>query len=261
MGETVNIPEIRAEFLLNTLFPERRGQWIARYDGTFYRNYNRDAMQVNEKTGEVSLSRDGLFALLPEGMVTSENALRTKDYKGTWQEMSRRVQVLKEACVPIDTFLFRESMIIENRLQENMDIYWDAFVQAIFDVDVQGIENPLIRNFARMLPFVEELRGDYRAIAKLLGYMLDRPVSLKDSVYSMDEAVGNIYPELIFRVEAPGLDEEQFRELYELVHPLQDFIKEYYVDFNVRFSIEIRDTREAGATEKDEKLIDYNIWI
>ena len=41
------IPEIRAEFLLNYLYPEVGDQWIVQNEGTFYRNYNSDLLSID----------------------------------------------------------------------------------------------------------------------------------------------------------------------------------------------------------------------
>lgn len=54
-----NLSQIRAEVLLNYLYPEMEDQWIAINKGTFYRNYNQDALAIEEKEGKAILARDG----------------------------------------------------------------------------------------------------------------------------------------------------------------------------------------------------------
>ena len=48
MIEQTNIAEIKAEVLLNHLYPELADQWIVKNKGTFYRNYIEDAMRIDE---------------------------------------------------------------------------------------------------------------------------------------------------------------------------------------------------------------------
>ena len=40
------IPEIRAEMLLNYLYPELATKWMVSDKGSFYRNYNDDIMSL-----------------------------------------------------------------------------------------------------------------------------------------------------------------------------------------------------------------------
>ena len=65
-----NLSQIRAEVLLNYLYPEMEDQWIAINKGTFYRNYNQDALAIEEKESKAILARDGFLRLLPEGLLT-----------------------------------------------------------------------------------------------------------------------------------------------------------------------------------------------
>ena len=74
-----NLYQIRAEVLLNYLFPEMANDWITQYKGTFYRNYNEDILSLNEDEGRVVLARDGFLRLLPEGLMTKEDDLKGED--------------------------------------------------------------------------------------------------------------------------------------------------------------------------------------
>ena len=56
MNNENNIRQVSAEMLLNYLFPEMEGQWLADNKGSFYRNYSRDilALYADEKRVEAS---------------------------------------------------------------------------------------------------------------------------------------------------------------------------------------------------------------
>ena len=66
--------------LLNYLYPEMECQWIAIDKGTFYRNYNQDALSIDEKEKKVVLARDGFLRLLPDGLLTKNDDLRGEDF-------------------------------------------------------------------------------------------------------------------------------------------------------------------------------------
>ena len=54
-----NISQIRAEVLLNYLYPEMSRTWMVQSKGTFYRNYNQDILALYEKEDKAILTRDG----------------------------------------------------------------------------------------------------------------------------------------------------------------------------------------------------------
>ena len=104
------IPEISAEMLLNFLYPELEEKWIAHHDGAFYRNYSRDVLSVEPEEEQVSLSRDGLLRLLPQGLLSPEGELRTGDPDERHDEIQQRLKVLSEAFLPFDSFAFRRRL-------------------------------------------------------------------------------------------------------------------------------------------------------
>ena len=78
MSERMDISEMKAEVLLNHLYPELAERWIVKNKGTFYRNYSEDVMRIDEEQGMVALSRDGFLRLLPQGLITTDDELKGK---------------------------------------------------------------------------------------------------------------------------------------------------------------------------------------
>ena len=103
MIEQTNITEIKAEVLLNHLYPELADQWIVKNKGTFYRNYSEDAMRIDEESGTVSLSRDGFLRLLPQGLITTDDELKGKDFHAKYEELKLRRSQLEELFRPFDS--------------------------------------------------------------------------------------------------------------------------------------------------------------
>ena len=81
-----NLSEIRAEVLLNHLYPEMEERWKVHHEGAFFRNYNGDSMSIDETTGEVRLSRDGFMRLLPH---TASECSTKRSFRST-HTLSRR---------------------------------------------------------------------------------------------------------------------------------------------------------------------------
>ena len=113
MRKKNNIPEIKAELLLNYLYPEAGNKWIVQNEGTFYRNYNNDLMSLDEEIAEVQTARDSFIKLLPQGFVTDETDLKGEGAQEKFKELQLRLRLLRETFKPIDTFQFRDSLFIE----------------------------------------------------------------------------------------------------------------------------------------------------
>ena len=115
------IPEIGAEMLLGYLYPELEDRWTARHEGTFYRNYNQDVLSLDPEAAEVSLSRDSLLALLPQGLLSSEDALKKGDKLEKHKEQERQLIILSEAFRPFDTLAFRRQLKVERQVSDLLD--------------------------------------------------------------------------------------------------------------------------------------------
>ena len=107
-----NLYQVRAEVLLNYLYPELEGDWITQYKGTFFRNYNEDILELYEDERKVILARDGFLRLLPEGLLTHDDDLRGEDVAQKFKELEWRRELLNEAFSPFDTYIFRKKLAI-----------------------------------------------------------------------------------------------------------------------------------------------------
>ena len=98
-----DLSEIKAEVLLNYLYPEMEERWVVHYEGAFFRNYNGDPLSIDETTGEVRLSRDGFLRLLPQGLLTYDDELKGEDTVEKYKKMEERQRLLHEAFLPFAT--------------------------------------------------------------------------------------------------------------------------------------------------------------
>ena len=91
-----NLYQIRAEVLLNYLYPELESDWFALCKGTFYRNYNQDILWLDLDEKKVLLARDGFLRLLPEGLLTKDDDLMGEDVAEKFKQMEWRKELLNE---------------------------------------------------------------------------------------------------------------------------------------------------------------------
>lgn len=228
-----NIPQIRAELLLNYLYPEDWSKWIARGEGTFYRNYNYDLLSIDNEKMEAQTSRDGFLSLLPPGMITEAEDLKGEDAGEKYKEMKRRIRLLKEAFMPLDSFTFRRSVYVEHVAAEMLQDRLDYVLRTYFDFDLEQEPSELVRQAAVILPFVSKKRGDFGFVANLLSALLHCEVRIETGRYSAVDSSRYWVPRIRFELLMPGLTPEAFRELDQQVEPLRHFIREWLMPFEM----------------------------
>lgn len=251
------IPEIGAEMLLGYLYPELEARWTARCDGTFYRNYSPDILELEPDTAEVWLSRDGLLKLLPQGLLSPEDDLRKKGGNKSHDEVMQRLTVLREAFLPIDSLGFRNRLRAERSVSELVGGKLDYVLKTYFDFDLAAEENPYVREFAVLLPGIGRRRGDYGLLRQLLAAMFHCEVTLSERRYSASDSTKQWLPALRYELQMPGLTAGEVQALYRDLQPLTEFLGEWFVPMELHLEIVVRQhTKEPGPD--GGRTLDYN---
>ena len=252
-----DISEIRAEVLLNYLYPELEDKWMAHYDGAFYRNYNRDALYINADTAEVSLARDGFLRLLPQGLLTSNDELRKGNNSGSAEELEWRMHLLSEAFVPFDSYVFHNKLNIERQVSELLNDKLAYVLLEYFGYDIKQETNPLVRDAAVLLPYVSSWRGDFGFIKNLLKSLVGCDVRMTEGRYSHLDTTVCWLPKVRYELLIPGLTPEEYRQRNEELQPLRDFLCEWFIPFDVACEILIKDCN-ATLSKSGRLTLGYN---
>ncbi len=235
-----NISQIRAEVLLNYLYPEVEKKWIVQGKGSFYRNYNQDVLALYEKEEKIVLSRDGFLRLLPEGLLTRDDDLRGEDFKAKYEELEWRRELLNETFTPYDTYVFRKKLEIERHASELLDQKLSYLLKEYFNYDIEAERNKLVKEAAVMLPFVSSLRGDLGLVGNLLGALMQCEVEVVRGRYSPIDTTRLWLPQVTYKLLIPDLTPASYQELAKSLEPLAAFLKEWLIPFDVRCVIEIK---------------------
>jgi len=256
-----NLSEIRAEVLLNYLYPEMEGDWIAINKGSFYRNYNRDALETDEKEGKVVLARDGFLRLLPEGLLTKDSDLKGEDVAAKYKELEWRRELLNEAFAPFDTYVLRKKLAIERITSELLEEKLEYVLLHYFGFDLKAELSGLVREAAVMLPFVSRWRGDLGFVANLLGTLTGRLVETSRGRYSDTDTTRRWMPVVRYWLIMPGLTAEAYRTEMERLEPLAAFVREWLIPFDVRCEIGIREHLPEGRLPEGGLTLNYNLEV
>ena len=236
-----NIPEIRAELLLNYLYPEAFNLWSVQNEGVFYRNYNSDLLAVDEERQEAQTARDSFIKLLPQGLITDDAGLKGEDAPEKFKQLQLRLRLLRETFKPIDTFYFRESLYVEHQVDRLLQDKLSYILKTYFGVDIEQIENRYVREAAVLLPYVSKWRGDFGIVADLLRVLFKCEVDMTIGRYSHSDTTRRWLPMVRYELLIPGLMPEEYRERMAELQPLQDFICEWFIPAEVMCQIDIRE--------------------
>ena len=251
------IPDIGAEMLLNYLYPELEERWTARLEGTFYRNYSPDILSLDPETAEVSLSRDGMLKLLPQGLLSQEGDLRKGGKKSSHKDLEYRLKVLSEAFLPIDSFSFRRRMRAERSVSELVGGKLEYLLKTYYGYDLAAETNPYVREFAVLLPGIRRIRGDFGLIRQLLAGVFHCEVKLYGRRYSDTDNTRQWLPGIRYELLMPGLSAEEVQGLYRDIQPLSDFLTEWFLPAELHLEIVIRHYSAEHRTDRALTL-DYN---
>ena len=251
------IPEIGAEMLLGYLYPELDARWTARCEGTFYRNYNPDILELDPEAAEVSLSRDGLLDLLPQGVLSPEDDLRKDGGGHSHEEVESRLKVLREAFLPFDSLVFRDRLRAERSVSELVDGKLEYVLKTYFGFDLAAEQNPYVREFAALLPGIRRWRGDFGLLRQLLAAMFRCEVALTERRYSETDSTKAWLPAVRYELLKPGLTAAEVQALYRDLQPLTDFLQEWFMPLELRLEIVVRQ-RPALSGQVGDMTLDYN---
>ena len=246
--------------LLNYLYPEVGRKWVARGEGNFYRNYNSDLLYVDTETMEVWTSRDTFLRLLPQGVINHDNDLKGEDAAEKFKQIQRRIRLLNEAFLPIDANAFRLSLFMEHQVSDLLQDKLAYVLKTYFGVDLDAISSPLVREAALVLPYVRKYRGDFGFVKKLLGGLMHCPVTMSVGRYSHTDSTRRWIPKVRYDLLISGLNPEQYRERNVELQPLREFISEWFMPFEVRSEILIKE-HQSGQQVNTRLTLDYNTEI
>ena len=236
-----SIPEIRAELLLNYLYPEIYNQWTSQNEGTFFRNYNSDLLTIDEEKLVAQTARDSFIKLLPQGLITQETDLKGEDAAEKFKQLQLKLRLLRETFKPIDTYRFRESLLVEHQMDSLLQDKLSYILNTYFGVDLDKIENPYVREAAILLPYVKRRRGDFGFIANLLRTLIRCEVNMTTGRYSHSDTTRSWLPMVRYDLVIPGLTPEEYLEKDKEIEPLREFLCEWLIPIEVWCEIVIKE--------------------
>lgn len=235
--------------LLNYLYPEKTDVWIVHHHGSFDRGYSAELLDVDAENNIVEIARNGFLDLLPKEMIAPESEyMKGADF----EEVRRRINMTKEAFLPIDVFAFRDNMKLEREAAEILDARFSFLLKNYFGIDLAEIRNPYLKTAVTLLPSVAKHRGNLKYVQSMLRTVMKREVEMEVMKSSNVDRPKAWLPMVRYDIIAEGLDREKYLKMKEEVNELAQFIDDWYIGVEVILRIRIR-SRVRG------NILGYNL--
>ena len=246
--------ELKAELLLSTYYPDVK-EWDAQYGSFFSRNYSGDMRSCDANTETVTLSRNGIYDLLPEKLFFDEQELRfleSRDLSFKLSEVYEEEKNIKAYFEPFDSFFFNQSLRLTNNVTRILDNKEKLLLKTLFDYDIDAEENPYVRMLAPLLVYVSDIRADIELIVQILSDILICKVEYR--ILSPDR--------ILFVVNKLNLSSKEYATFMKNLKPLFDFVQFWLMPMETECDYRVKDFEQRFILSDERPLVlDYNTQI
>ena len=237
--------------LLSVYYPEIK-EWTANYDGFFSRNYSADLKECHADSKTVTVSRNGIYEVLPEMMFFDPNELRNMESRAYAQrvaELNEEKKNIQQYFLPFDSFFFNRSLNLRININRMVDDKLELLLKLLYDYDIRTEKNQYVRLLAPLLLQVTELRGDLDRLMVILSAIIESKVD-----YTMPRQ-----DQVEITVHRRNLDSRGYAEFMQLLKPLFDFFQEWFVPMEMDCEYKVKDYQQPFLLSSDRPLVlDYN---
>jgi len=221
------------------------------YEGVFTRNYSEDLLRIDTDRDRViiSVSRDGIYHLLPQGLFFTENQLkeeqkRGNDFKSAYDKMKRQQKEVQSFFQQFDTELFKLTVAGEQKLNKLFKTGNKIWLSDL----PEDSKNEYIGKLIPLLPYAAQLRGNMQLLTDLLKSVFDvEKIEIKE--------IAPLYAQFIIHKE--GLSKEEYLAMNEDLKLFFDFFSHWFLPLEKKYDFKIKDFK-TPFTLGTSLVLDYN---
>lgn len=256
------IGDLKAETWVNTYLPDDVPVRVSS-KGIFFSNYCEDLLEVDTsdlKTHRISLSRDGLFHLLPEALFVEENRLRDPKQKG--KPFTPEKEHILDFFVPVDSEYFQVTLGLDKTVQNLESQLVDVLLKYLYDIDVQAIQNPEIKKALPLILQASEIRGDYVLIGRLMTAITGLRTEIHQVFRSFPDVSGGEHVVAVARIvfHIPSLTNKEYSVLYNELGEFVHFVAEWFFPAEQAFEYAIKEKGHRFVLD-GALTLDYNTYL
>jgi hypothetical protein len=233
--------ELKAETLLMQMNLD--ADLHVQMEGVFPRNYSEDLMKVEQQEDgtTITLSRDGIFHLLPERLFFEENTLKEKgkrffDFNEEYHELKKKRKELLAFFQPFDATFFKLSLELEQKLNNS-----DGMLKQVQHDDY-------ITKLKKLLPFASQIRGNLHLLIDLLKHVFSvNKIEIKETEPFKKQ----------FIIHKEGLTKEEYVNMDKELIPFFDFLRHWFLPVEIISDFRIKDFKQPFILG-ETLILEYN---
>jgi len=244
--------ELKAETLVSLL--DINNDIYAQMEGVFSRNYSEDLLDVvqNIENTTISLSRDGIFHLLPEKLFFEDNFLKKDgkryfDFNDEYEELKKKKNELLSFFQPLDSTFFKQQLEIEQKLNYFAETGNLLFLKNIYNDSVFETDK-YIGKLIKLIPFTSQIRGNLQLIADLLKIIIPANKIEINEIEPFNKR---------FIIHIENLSKEEYLKMDKELVLLFKFLHHWFLPVEIKCDFRIKDFNQPlilGET----LILDYN---
>lgn len=255
---------VKAELALS-LSCDNVDDYAVTYEGLFYRGYMSDLIRQDNGLREISLSRNGLQHVLPEGLLHDENQLHRCEKDA--ESLKHEIALLKEQKEyyrtffrAFDTLYFQQSFQLEqvvSHLETNKDL---ILLREIYGFDYAKEQNPYIRKLALLLLDSELLKGNVHLLSFFVRAILGEQIEVQIRRCVMPENAAVHYRQLRYILYIKGLSTTEYCFRMSQYKEFFDTYEQWFLPFDFECDYCIKDPTQRFVLGESLTL-DYNTYF
>ena len=265
-AQSANTKELKAETLL--LQMELDPNLYFAMEGVFFRNFSEDLMNIEQLVDytSISLSRDGIFQLLPEGLFFEEKKLKSDgkrffDFNEKYEEIKKKKKELLDFFQPFDASFFKTSLELERKLNAFAEAGNEILQNSILNEAKSETRSNIGRNFLqkpetdkysgkikKLLPFASQIRGNLPLLADLLKNIFSvHRIEIKETEPFIKH----------FFIYKEGLSQDEYLTMNRELIPFFDFLRHWFLPVELTCHFQIKDIIQPFILG-ETLILDYN---
>ncbi|MBR6879296.1 MAG: hypothetical protein IKM95_07975 [Bacteroidales bacterium] len=246
--------ELSAELLLSVFFPDIK-EWTVNYGSFFSRNYSGDLKSCDPNAKTISISRNGLYDILPEKLFFDPEELRnreSRDFSLRINEIYEEERSIQKYFQPFDSFFFNRSLNIHMNAQRMIEEEPALLLKLFFNYDLQAETNPYVRTMAPLLLNITQLRGDFDCLTQMLAEVIGCKVDYSFPSQDMIQ----------FIVHKLDLNQKEYLAFNDQLKPLFAFVVEWFIPMQMDCVFKVKDYQHRFVLSEEKPLVlDYNTQL
>ena len=138
-----------------------------------------------------------------------------------------------------------------------MDSKLEYVLKTYFHYDLAAETNEYVRELARLLPFVSQLRGDLLLVRNLLASLFNCHVECQRGRYSETDNTRRWFPLITYELLIEDMKAEEYRQMLMDMEPVKQFIGEWLIPFDVKCDIVVKWHHQPPLISQN-LVLDYN---